>query len=358
MGLFINLMATNLVLFSEKLDSITNIEKDMTILNDEEIEVLEELFQLEENILELEKESSLLSGDIEELNKDLEIIQSDISKLDAKYTYNLSIMESFLQNYQKKGPLDKLQLILSSENLNVMLLRLNSIRELSKGVSSLLEDLEKDREILARQKLSKDQTLFSIKERQAKVLSLKKDKENLANTLEAKLLSLKEDRIKYENYLSNINKSWKDTKPKFTDAVLSISNIVESGDLPQDLVHLRYSLTGISAKIYDSEFNAALNKKNLATLVKIDFNKDHMTLSLPQLNIFLSGSLEIIDDTSLQFNISEGRYLDLNLGKASIESLFDSNYLKFNFKKILMGHSIKSLNKNGGNIELLLNISF
>ncbi|NMA49496.1 MAG: hypothetical protein GX947_06980, partial [Tissierellia bacterium] len=120
-AIFINLISGNLILFSEKVDSISEIEKEMATLNEEELEMLDKLFQLEQNIVELEKESSLLTKDIESLNKEVDSLQANIEELDIKYSNNLSTMESFLQNYQKKGPLNTLQLILSSENLNMML---------------------------------------------------------------------------------------------------------------------------------------------------------------------------------------------------------------------------------------------
>lgn len=358
LAIYINLISGSSILFSEKIDSISEIEKEMTTLNNEELKMLDELFQLKQNIVELEKESSLLAKDIEGLNKEVHTLQVNIDELDIKYSDNLSIMESFLQNYQKKGPLNTLQLILSSENLNMMLSRLNSIRELSKGVSTLLESLEKDKETLASKKLSREETLLAIKNRQAELLVSKKNKEIAVENLEARLASLKEDRSKYENYLADIDISWKKTKPEFTKTISSVSQIVEAGDLPNELVDLKYGLAGITAKIYDNEFNKALNNKDLTSRVEIKFNKDNMTLNLPDLNIYLSGNLELIDDTTLQFNIIEGKYLDLTLGEASIESLFDSNYLKFNFKKILVGTTIRSLKRNNGNIELLLNTIF
>lgn len=239
-----------------------------------------------------------------------------------------------------------------------MLSRLNSVRELSKGVSSLLETLEKDKKALTSKKFSREQTLISIKNTQAKLLISKKNKEIVIDKLEIRLSSLKEDRSKYENYLASIDTSWKSTKPVFTKTISSISTIVETGDLPNELVDLKYGLAGITAKIYDTDFNVALNNKTLPTRVEIEFNENNMTLNLPELNIYLSGNLELIDDTRLQFNIIEGKYLDLTLGDSSIESLFDSNYLKFDFKKILVGTSVKSLKRNDGNIELLLNPIF
>ncbi|MDY0236252.1 MAG: hypothetical protein RBR71_09500 [Gudongella sp.] len=357
-ALFINLISSNMILFSENPDSITEIEKEMTTLNKEELQILDELFLLNQNIVELEKESSLLTKDIETLNKEVDSLQTDIEYLDIKYSDNLSLMESFLQDYQKKGPLNTLQLILSSDSLNMMLSRLNSIRELSKGVSNLLENLEENKVALENKKTFREETLLTIKDRQAELQASKKSKQIAIDNLETRLSSLKEDRSKYENYLVDIDNSWKETKPDFTKTISTISKIVETGDLPNELVDLKFGLAGITAKIYDTPFNTALNNKNLPTPVEIIFNKDNMTLNIPELNIYLSGNLELIDDTTLQFNIIEGKYLDLTLGERSIESLFDSNYLKFNFKEILMGNTIKSLKMNNENIELLLNKLF
>lgn len=357
-AIFINLISSSLILFSENEDSISQIGKEMTTLNKEELEMLDELFQLEQRIIELEKESSLLTEDIEILNKEVDSLQASISELNIKYSDNLSTMESFLQNYQKKGPLNTLQLILSSQDLNTMLSRLNSIRELSKGVSSLLEKLENDKDILESKKNSREKALLAIKTRQSELQVSRKNMQIAIDNLETRLSSLKEDRLKYENYLANIDSSWEKTKPEFTKTISTISNIVETGNLPDELVNLRYGFTGIRASIYDNPFNLALNNKDLPYQVEIEFNKDNMTLSIPELSIFLSGNLELINDTTLQFNIVEGKYLDLTLGQASIESLFDLNYLKFNFKKILMGNTIESLRMNNGNIELLLNTIF
>lgn len=355
---FFSLVSTNLVLFSQKEDSLTQIEDDMLSLNLEELQILDELFQLEQDIVELENESLILEGEIESLKKDVKVIEEEIETLDLTYRKNLDLMELFLQNYQKTGPLSNLQLILSSENLNMVLSRLNSIRELSKGVNSLLNNLEKDRDILSEQKLKRENTLLNIRERRAQLETTKSSKKFAVDNLENKLSSLKEDRTRYEKYLEDIDLAWKKTKPEFAQTISMISEIVENGDLPTSLVNLKYSFTGINAKIYSDAFNKALNEKNLPTQVDIQFEKDKMTLRLPKLNIFLSGNLELIDDTSLQFNIEDGKYLDLTLGQSSIEYLFDKDYLKFNFKTILMGNTIESLKTNKGNIDLLLNTIF
>lgn len=103
-AIIINSISGNLILFSENVDSISEIEKDMKILNNEELKILDDLFQLEQNIVELEKESSLLTKDIESLNKEVQILQATIEELNMKYLDNLSLMESFLQNYQKRDP--------------------------------------------------------------------------------------------------------------------------------------------------------------------------------------------------------------------------------------------------------------
>lgn len=103
-AIIINSISGNLILFSENVDSISEIEKDMKILNNEELKILDDLFQLEQNIVELEKESSLLTKDIESLNKEVQILQATIEELNMKYLDNLSLMELFLQNYQKRDP--------------------------------------------------------------------------------------------------------------------------------------------------------------------------------------------------------------------------------------------------------------
>jgi len=76
---------------------------------------------------------------------------------------------------------------------------------------------------------------------------------------------------------------------------------------------------------------------------------------MPEIDIHLSGNLELIDTQTLIFNVTEGEYLGLKLEKSAIQELFNLGYLKFDFKKLLDKSTIKSIKINEDSILLNVN---
>src|SRR5690554_2719572 len=128
--------------------SMGDINSTISQLSDEEIQILEYLFLIQQEVRELEVVQERTELEIEALCQKIDNIEDDIILLEESYESNLDVMEEVLRSYQRKGPLSNLQLILSSDSLSSLIKRINSIRDLSRNTNVLLETLEGEKESL------------------------------------------------------------------------------------------------------------------------------------------------------------------------------------------------------------------
>lgn len=340
--------------YSSQLDeaSIEEIDRSIVDLNVEELKILDELYIIQQDINDLENQGRRIVLEIESVLLLIEDIEENIEEKTYSYNNNLEIMESVLKSYQKNGAYNYLQLILSSNDLPTLLRRINSIRDISRNTSKLLDTLNLEKEELMIEKSNLDDNLVILDNTRKELEKTISNKMESKATLEIRLNELMDEKDKYLGYLEELNNRWKVSKPVFEDVITTLVAIVETGDLPEELIETRITLTGVFGRISDNSLNIALKEKNLSSPLQVKFKKDEMTLTLDELKLIINGDLEQIDDQSLRFNMTSGQYMGLKLEKSSLEELFEFGFLELKFSSILGRNKIRSVRINDGYLEL------
>lgn len=340
--------------YSSQLDeaSIEEIDRSIVDLNVEELKILDELYIIQQDINDLENQGRRIVLEIESVLLLIEDIEENIEEKTYSYNNNLEIMESVLKSYQKNGAYNYLQLILSSNDLPTLLRRINSIRDISRNTSKLLDTLNLEKEELMIEKSNLDDNLVILDNTRKELEKTISNKMESKATLEIRLNELMDEKDKYLGYLEELNNRWKVSKPVFEDVITTLVAIVETGDLPEELIETRITLTGVFGRISDNSLNIALKEKNLSSPLQVKFKKDEMTLTLDELKLIINGDLEQIDDQSLRFNMTSGQYMGLKLEKSSLEELFEFGFLELKFSSILGRNKIRTVRINDGYLEL------
>lgn len=335
-------------------ESTAEIKNSLTELTIEEKKILESLFTLVQVIMEMEYKEKTTEAQIEALKDDIEDIEIKIQAETLKYDTNLDIMEEVLKFYQKNGANSYLELILSSKSLSVLLKRLNAIRDISKNTSDLLDSLEAGKKKLTIEKQNIATTLELIEVRQSELKEALRQKLILRDNLEIRLASLQEDREKYEEYLVSLEKSFNEIKPIFSDTINKFVKMVEDGALPEEVIDITLSFPTISGVIRGTLLSEILSVQDFPTKLDLIFYEDSLELHMPEINIIMRGTLEILNDQALIFKVENGYYMDLPLELSAMEELFKDGYLELNFKGLLGKNKIKSLKILDNSIELYI----
>jgi len=174
----------------------------------------------------------------------------------------------------------------------------------------------------------------------------------LKNNLELKLASLQEDKSKYESYLNNLETTWKEIKPLFSNTISMLVRTIEEGNVPDDTILLsNISLISVTGTISETKFKNILKSLDFPTKVDIELSDGKIELIMPEIEIYMSGTLEIMDNKqSLIFNMEQGSYMGMKLEKSALEELFSFGYLELNGRS-----TIKSIKIKDDSLELKLN---
>lgn len=341
---------------NEPISGVSDIRENLLELSLEEKRILEELFLIKQKIKETEELVRITSLEINDLNLEIKSMESEIHKKQTEYNDNLNIMEDILKFYQRNGATTYLELILSSENLETLLRRINAIRDISRNTSNLLEELEITKKSLERDVEKLNETLKTLETIQNQLQQTIEKSVSLKNELEARLSSLQDDKAKFENYLTNLENTWVEIKPIFSETINSLVAMIEKGDLPEGTIVINLTVSGFKGIIREDFIKQILDKREFPTKVELLFLEDKIELILPEINLRMTGSLEILDDKqSLIFKMKEGEFLGMKLELSAMEELFSFGYLKFNFHKLLDKSTIKSVKIRDEYIELLIN---
>ena len=336
------------------LDSTDTKNDDLEKLNIEEREILDELFLLSQDVKDLQIQSSVLNDEISELEDSIINLDESIAEKQIAYDDGLSAMEEVLVNYQRRGPVSYLQLILSSGSIKTLVERINGLRDLSRGTSSLLSKLEEEKLVLVAEKEKLDESVLLLTRKRndlEKSLELRKAS---VRDLEARLDSLQDERSRFEDYLAQLQQSMEDIKPIFSQTMSMLSSDIEKVNLSEDLISLQISFAGVKGTIMDEKLNLELQSKAYPTTVEIEFRKGSMVLEMPEIDFSMEGNLEQLNDTTLAFKMTTGEYMGFTLEQAAMEQLFSSGLFELKLAALLGRNTIRSVELQDG--YLVLNI--
>lgn len=332
--------------------SLVEIQESLTGVSEDEKEVLEKLFVLSQEIEETDRQKSQTLKEIENLSEEVKKIEEQIAIENLAYEENLRLMEDVLKAYQKSGPGSFVELILSSDNLKILLQRLNALGDITRNTNNLLQSLQDSKDKLDAEKNRITAKLTTVEEQQKKLDETLEKNIALKEELETYLASLEEERTKYQEYLAEVELYWSQLKPLFAEVTSIFSNMLYDNSIPTDAIKIEFSLLSIKGTIEEKTFKEIIEKQSFPTKLEFEFSVDKLEVTMPDKHLNLIGKFDVTEESRLLFVVDEGSFFGMPLGKSSIEELFSEGYMELDLGEILGKNKLKSIKINDDNMEL------
>lgn len=326
----------------ERLTGITSLEK----------EVLSKLFLLSQEIEGMEKEEKNLIIDIDKFKHEIEDIKIAISKKEKDFEKNKEGLKQVLKSYQRMGPGSYLEIVLNSDSLADLLIRINTLQDITKNTGQLLNIIEEGKESLVKAKAELDEKLSGLSEKQVQLERALLDRSQLKENMETYLISLKDEKGYYEEHLAILEKAWVEVGVTVSASVKELARIISEEDLPVDAIKLSFSFLKIKGTIEEKVFNDIVKKHPKLPKMNFSFTPGEMVLEMPDYNTNLRGKLVIIDGSSLEFKVEKGDFYELPLESRALTELFKDNKLILNLSPILRGNKLDTIEIKEGYMEL------
>lgn len=319
---------------SGEVQPITEAREKLQGITEEEQKTLEELFRLTQEIEDMEREVTRLTEELEVIETGIRELDRSISEEQKNYDDQLYILEQVLVGYQRGGPASYLELLLQAEDLSSFLDNINLIKDISRNVSELLNNLEASKLILTEQKeeLVAEQLLLEEKKEELKEPIRKMNL--LIEEQEAYLTTLKEEKIKYEEHLANLELMWADLKGIFSSIVGEFSRVIREGYFTVEDLNLSFNLFSVKGSISDETFNRVLKEHSTLPEIVFSFQPDNIMLEVPDKSLVLNGHFEVSGSSSLLYVVESGSFYGIPLEQASIDELFKEGPLLIDFEAV------------------------
>lgn len=330
------------------------IKEKMANISETERKTLQDLFLLGQQINEIEKEEERITRDIATRNGEIERLKVAIAGEEFAYLNKLEDLRQVLKSYQRMGPGTYLEIVLNSDNLAMLLRRINTLRDLTRNTGKLMELLEenKAKQLTVKTDLVEKNTLMEDSQKQLRE-SLTKQKQ-LIEKQEEYLTSLKEKREYYQENLANLQQNWDELKSSVPVFIKELSSIIDKGNIPPDKLNISYNFPSVKGSIDEKTLNDIMSGHPWLPKIVFSFHPSKVKLSIPEKNLVLSGIFVIQEAQIIKFQVQEGSFYDMPLDVGAIEDLFINGDLVFNLKLPLSNYSINSIKATDGYLELTI----
>ena len=330
------------------------VQEKLQGISNEERNVLQNLFALAHDIEEIERQEKGLTQDIETLNGEIDGLKTAITGEENTYKKKLDVLKQLLQIYQRKGPGSSLEIILDSEDLNMFLWRISTLQDLSRNTGNLLKSLGENKGKLDEKKAGLNEKLTLMKDKQEKLKESLNKNLQLKQDQEKYLASLKEQKKPYQEQLNNLQQVWSDLKLLFSDASGEFSRIIKDGGLPADAIKINFTLQGIEASIDEKTFNGIIAGNPRLFEMAFSFHLGRVEISVPKMNLVLTGTFDILDGNTLKFTAKGGSFYGMPLDSATIEELFKGGNLVLNLDPFINSSTLDSVEIAEGSLKFII----
>lgn len=351
--LIVLLVFTSSTMMADEDVSITDIEEQLTNITQEEKEVLQFLFNQVQEIERLEREKEKITAEIDTMKKGIEGLEDKLRRETISYDNKRDVLKQVLQTYQKMGPSSYIGIILDSDNLTDLLRRINTLRDLTRNTGELLDSIEEAKESLLSEKNNLAEKLKLVEEKEKQLKETLTQKQGLVKEEEEYLESLKGDKEYYIERLEYITKGVEEFKNLFSDITKEFSNIVQSGNLPEDAVNLKFTAEGLTGTIEDEAFNQMVADYSTIKDMTLHFYEGRVEMKLGEKNLLLAGTFAI-DGQTLIFQPEEGSIYGMSLKKDTIEELFKEGEFVLNLEPLIGKSTLKSVEIMDGYMKLTI----
>lgn len=338
--------------------TLPEIKEKMAGISDKEKDILQKLFIMVQEIEDAELIEKKKVLEIENINREIKGLEAKISDEESNYAKKKEDLKKVLQSYQRSGPGSYLEILLSSDNMTTFLLRINTLRDLTRNTGILLQSIESSKENLKSEKAKRSESLalMEVKLKESREALDKKVK--LKDEMEKYLASLKEERDFYQKSVADIQQMWGGLKSLFPAIVSEFSKIIEEGKIPPDAFKTTFSLYGIKGSISEKAFNEIIADNPRIPKMEFDFYPGKVGISIPEKNLVLSGRFVITDGHTLKFVADKGSFYGMTLEAGAIGELFRDGYLILDLKSMLGSSTLSSIDILDGNLEFTIKTDF
>lgn len=324
----------------------------LTEITEEEKGIVEALFVLSSEIELLNTELSQLSVQMTDIKDQIAASEASIIKLEAQYKQYKDSLAEVLRLQQRSGVASRVEALLNAKNLKDFIKRINILRDLSRNVDALMATVEGARIDVEREKEALEELLVALIDKEALVKQATEEKTKAKNELEAYLESLASEREHYESYLESITQVWSSLKPMFSKTIAAFTDIIETGNLPEDTVEVNVSLFNTRGTIWEDKFNQILSQKKELPELTFDFIKDGAKLNFPDYEITLIGQFELLDEQTIKYVVTGGEFYGLPMTQDSIKDLFSEGDLVFSLQSLLGKNTLRRIDHFEDRLEL------
>lgn len=335
---------------SETLEAISR-------LNEEELSILSELFDTVSKMDQIEAELADLQAKILQLQADLRVKQGQIESQEAFYSQVKRTLAQVLRSQQRAGVASNLVMVLRSTGLKDLLRRLNLLRELSRKTDDLMLQAEAARAALQSEQAAMAALLLLQKKQEQALMDTQEALAKAQADLEAQLSALKEDRASYEHKLLALNQAWTAFKPVFTRTVTVLSEMIETGNVPEGTLEVEFSLLQAKGRIRESRFNEIARLRAELPDLLFNFEQEGVAMNFIKERATLNGRFVLTSPKSLSFAITSGTFQGVDMSRQALEDLVVNGTLVFDLTGALGNGTLRQVNHGEDYIELLIQLN-
>jgi peptidoglycan hydrolase CwlO-like protein len=344
------------------------IQATTTVLDEEEVtqnledievqvsEALSELYRLEQliqesnfKVIRIQEEKLAIQERIVEINEEI------LEKKEQLHQYETTLGQ-VLATYQRMGATSFLEIILEAESLKNFLQRVTLFRDMTQGTGDLMSKTEETLDTLDFTETLLQETQAALVEEERALLLSVEENQSLINQQEEFLGSLETEREEYEEQLNTLREAWIALKPVFKNASIGFSELASSGALSEDMVDVSISLSGITARITEADFNRAIQDNPSLPSMVFSFENDGVGINLNQDVLQLMGYFEVRNDYEIHYVATSGQFYGIELEPSGISELYEEGALILNIENLTDDNKVKSIESKEN--ELILNFAF
>ncbi|WP_028309146.1 coiled-coil domain-containing protein [Desulfitibacter alkalitolerans] len=333
---------------------ITAVEEDLDKLFYQEAETINTILNLLSQIENAQREKMNLTAEISKVRDEISSLQGKINAEQLVYENNRNALKQVLKSYQKMGPASYLQIILESSSLGDFLRRLSIIRELSKNTYNLLHSINETRELLIAERNSYEEMLLELAEKEEQLAETLLKTIHLKEDMEKLLQSIGGQQEQLSRQLIDMRLSWNEIKPFFIQTLHDLASAIESGSLPEDGLKTTFTLRGIKGTISQTAFNDIIASHSELPDIEFKFLPGKVVMELPEKNLTLQGTFEVINKSAIMLNIVHGSFYGFPLDQNSLNELFMDTRLLMDFQPLIGSSAIQSIEIKDGSLELII----
>ncbi|SMP43157.1 coiled-coil domain-containing protein [Anoxynatronum buryatiense] len=332
-------------------------EDQIVILSETQREILDDLFQLVQDIDNVESRQQQLEEDIWQAEAAIVELQNEISIRQESFESSRDLLEAVLKSYQRRGPGSSLEIILASESFSDLIKRLHLLRDLTRNTGDLLDDLEEQQAWLTAEQEHLEAFLLGVDEQRQSLQALLESHLALRDDLEDRLISLEDERSLYEDRLMNLERHWLEAKEIFTTFADTFSRLATGGSLPQDAISLSFSLFEVKGTLREDALNQALQQTAGIEGMSLQFQPGVTTVLMPEREFQLMGIFALKDGQTLEFIAESGTFYGMQLTDTSIRDLMQTGTVELDLTAVLEGNTLTAVRTQQGALELVSRFS-